>query len=68
MADPPQQQGKQTVSGIPHTLQPGWTKYIPSQQPNVIENGEGKEPTNFQHKVHISPAGPHIVPPEVPIP
>ena len=29
---------------------------------------EGKEPTNYQHKVHIFPSGPHIIPPEVPIP
>ena len=67
-ADPPQQQAEQTDDIIPQKLQPGWTKYIPPVQPNVIEDEEGKEPTNYQHKVHIFPSGPHIITPEVPIP
>ena len=67
-ADPPQQQAEQASASIPQKIQPGWTKYIPSQQPNVIEYEDGKEPEKFQHKFHISPAGPHIIPPEVPIP
>ena len=29
---------------------------------------EGKESTNFQHKVHMSPSGPSIIPPEFPVP
>ena len=49
-------------------MQPGRTKYIPPPQPNVIGDEEGKEPTNFHHKVHRSPSWPHIIPPEVPIP
>ena len=30
VAYPPQQQAEQTAVIIPHRLQPGWTKYIPS--------------------------------------
>ena len=67
-ADPPQQQAEQIDAGITQTLQPGRTKYTPPPQPNVIEDEEGKKPTNFHHKVHRSPSGPHIIPPEVPIP
>ena len=66
-ADPPKQQAEQTYAIIPQKLQPGWNKYIPSVQPNALEDEEGKEPTNYQHKVHISPSGPYIIPPEVPI-
>ena len=66
-AELPQHQAEQTAVVIPQTLQPGRTKYIPSPQPNVIEDEEGKEPTKFQHKVHGSPSGTHIIPPEVPI-
>ena len=36
-ADPPQQQAEQTAYIIPQKLQPGWTKYIPSQQPNGLK-------------------------------
>ena len=53
---------------VPQKLQPGWTKYIPSVQPNVIGDEEWKEPTSYQHKVHMSPLGPSIIPPGVPIP
>ena len=67
-SDPPQQQAEQTADVTPQTLQPGRTKYIPPPQPDVIEDEEGKKPTNFQHKVHRSPSGPHIIPPEVTIP
>ena len=63
-ADPPQRQAEQTVSGIPQTLQPGRIKYIPPPQPNIIEDEEGKKPTNFQHKVHRSPSGTYIIPPD----
>ena len=63
-----QQQAGKTSAVIPQILQPGRTKYIPSPQPNVIEDKEGKEPTKFQHKVQRSPSGPNIIPPEVPIP
>ena len=37
-ADPLQQQAEQTAAIIPQKLQPGRTKYIPSVQPNVIED------------------------------
>ena len=37
-------------------------------QPNVIEDDKGKDSTSFQHKVHMSPSGPSITPPEVPVP
>ena len=66
-ADPPQQQSDHTAAGIPKTLQPGRTKYIPPPQPNAIEDEEGLRTTKFQHKVHRSPSGPQIIPPEVPI-
>ena len=46
-ADPPQQQAEQTAAIIPRKLQPGWTKYIPSVQTNIIEDEEGKEPINY---------------------
>ena len=67
-ADPPQLQSYHTASSIPKTLQPGQTKYIPPPQPNVIEDEEGLRPTIFQHNVQRSPSGPHVIPPEVPIP
>ena len=66
--DHPQQQAEKTAASVPRKLHPGWTKYIASVHPNVIEDEEGKEPTNYQHKVHIYPPGPRIIPPEVPIP
>ena len=49
-------------------MQPDWNKPMPSVQPNVIEYEEGKEPTNYQHKVHMSPSGPILTPPELHIP
>ena len=67
-ADPPQQQAEQTAAVIPQTLQSVRTKYITSLQPNAIEDEEGKDPIFFLHKVHSSPSGPQIIPPEVPIP
>ena len=67
-SEPPQQQEDHTSDGIPKTLQPGGTKYIPPPQPYVIEDEEGMRPKNFQHKVHRSPSGPHIIPHEVPTP
>ena len=67
-ADPPEHQPEKKSANIPQKLQPGWTKYIPSVQPNVIEDEEGKEPTKYQHKVHIYTSGTIIIPPEVPIP
>ena len=66
--DPPQQQAEQTAAIITKKLQSGWTKYIPSVQPNGIEDEEGKKPSYYQHKFHISPSGPHIIHPEAPIP
>ena len=40
----------------------------PIPHPTVIEDEEGMRATYFQHKVHRSPSGPHIIPLEVPIP
>ena len=37
-AEPPQQQSDPTVAGIPKTLHPGRTKYIPPPQLNIIED------------------------------
>ena len=44
------------------------TKPIPSVQPNIIEDDDGKCSTSFHHKVHMSPSGPNIILPEVPVP
>ena len=44
------------------------TKPLTSEQPNIIEDDDGKCSTIFQHKVHMYPSGPHIILPEVPIP
>ena len=67
-ADPPQKLADHTAASIPKTPQPKCTKYIPSPQPNFIEDEEGLIPENFQHKIHRSPSGPHIFSPEFPIP
>ena len=48
-ADPPKNQEEQKSAIIPQKMQPGWTKYITSVQPNVIEDEEEKVPTNYQH-------------------
>ena len=45
--DPPQHQTEQKSAIIPQKLHPGWTKNIPSVQPNLNEYEEGKEPTNY---------------------
>ena len=37
-SEPLQQQAEQTAAIIPQKLQTGRTKYIPSVQPNVIED------------------------------
>ena len=68
MTDPPHKQADPTAASIPKTPQPGWTEYIPPPQSNVIEDEEGLRPSNFQHKVHRSPSGPHTITPENPIP
>ena len=44
------------------------TKPLPSIQPNVTEDYDGKCSTSFQHKVHMSPSGPNIILLEVPVP
>ena len=67
-ADPPQQQPVKKSYIVPQKVHPHWNKPIPSVQPNVIEYDEGREPTNYQHKVHMSPLVPIIIPPEVPLP
>ena len=44
------------------------TKPLPSVQSNIIEDDDGWCSTCFHHKVHMSPSGPHIILPEVPLP
>ena len=44
------------------------TKPLPSVQTNIIEDDDGKCSTSFHHKVHMSPSGPNIILPEVPVP
>ena len=46
---------------IPHKVRPNLTKPIPSEQPNIIEDDDGKSSTSFQDNVHMSPSGPHII-------
>ena len=67
-SDPPQHKTVKKSAIVPQEVHPDWTKPLPSVQPNVIEYDDGKEPTNYQHKVHMSPSGPRIIPPEVPVP
>ena len=64
--DPPHKQSYHTAASIPQTPHPVRTEYIPTPQPNVIEDEEGGRPANFQHKVHRSPSGPHTIHTEVP--
>ena len=42
--DPTYNQADHTAAGIPKTLQPGRTEYIPTPQPNDIEDEEGVRP------------------------
>ena len=67
-ADPPRQKTVKKSAIVPQKVHPDWTKPLPSVQPNVIEDDEGKDSTSFQHKVHMSPSGPRIISPEIPIP
>ena len=67
-ADPPQQQTMEKPAIVPQKAHPDWTKPLPSVHPNVIEDDEGKESKKIQHKVQMSPSGPIINPPEVPLP
>ena len=53
---------------VPQKVHTDRTKPLPSLQPNVIEDDEGKESTNFQHKVHMSPSVPIIIPHEAHVP
>ena len=45
-ANPPQQQQVKKSASVPQKVHPDWTKPIPSVQPNVIEDVEGKKPTS----------------------
>ena len=66
-ADPPRQRSVTKSAIISHKVCPNMTKPIPSEQPNIIEDYDGKSPTSFQQNVHMSPSGPHIILPEVPV-
>ena len=67
-SDPPQQQPVTKLFIIPHKLRPNITKPIPSKQPNIIEDDDGKSSTSFQDNLHISPSGPNIILLKVPVP
>ena len=64
--DLPQQQPLTKSSIITHKVRPTMTKPIPPEQPNIIEDVDGKSPTNFEQNVHMSPSAPHIILPVVP--
>ena len=68
IADPPQQQPVNKSDILPQKVHSNMTKPLPSVQLNIIEYYDGKCSTSFQHKVQISPSGPHIILPEVPVP
>ena len=42
IVDPPQQQPVKKSAIIPHKVSPNMTKPIPSKQPNIIEDDDGK--------------------------
>ena len=66
--DPPQQRPVTKSAIIPHKVRPTMTKLIPSEHPNIIEDDEGRIPTSFQQNIHMSPSGPHIILPNIPVP
>ena len=55
-------------ANIPHKVRPTLIKPIPSEQTNIIEDDDGNSPTSFQKNVHVSPSGPHIILPDIPVP
>ena len=63
----PLQQTVKKSAIVPQKVHPDRTKPLTLVQPNVIEYDKGKEPKNFQNKVHMYPSGPSIIPPEVPV-
>ena len=67
ITDPPQQQTVKKFAIVPQKMRPDMTKPLPSVKPNIIEDYEGTCSTSFQHKVHMSPSGPNIILPEVPV-
>ena len=66
--DPPQKQPVTKSDPIPHKVRPTRAKPIPSEMPNIIEDDDGNSPTDFQQNLHISPSGPYIIIPDVPVP
>ena len=54
-ADPTKRQTVKKSAIVPQKVHPDWNKPLPSVQPNVIQDDEGKEPINFQHKVQMYP-------------
>ena len=67
-SDPPQQQPLKKSAILPHKVRPNMTKLLPSEQPNIIKDDDGKCYTSFQHNIHMSPSGQHIILQEVPAP
>ena len=53
--DLPQKQPVTKSAIIPHKVRPDMNKPIPPEQPNIIEDDDGKNPTSFQQNVHMSP-------------
>ena len=49
---------------VPQKVRPNIIKPLPSVHPNIIEDDDGKCYKIFQHKVHMSSSGPHIILPE----
>ena len=66
--DPPQQQPVTKSAPIPHKVRPTRAKNIPSERTNIIEYDDGNSPTDFKRNVHMSPSGPHIILPGIPVP
>ena len=61
IADPPKQQPVKKSAIMPHKVRPNMTKPIFSENPNIIEDHDGKCSTSFQYKVHMYPSGPHVI-------
>ena len=68
IADPPKQKTVKKSAILPQKVHPYRTKPLPSVQPNVIEDDEGKASISFHHKFHMSTSGPSSIPAEFPVP
>ena len=66
--DPPKKQPVTKYAPLLHQFRPTQAKPIPSERPNIIEDGDGNSPTDFQRNIHIYPSGPNIILPDDPVP